>query len=59
MKKLGHKMDEVKTIDPRGLEHSEREALIFPSIEGIRKDETLNDKEWEDIKKECDKIGYY
>jgi uncharacterized protein (DUF2249 family) len=34
-------MDEVKTIDPRGLEHSEREALIFPSIEGIRKDETL------------------
>ncbi len=34
-------MNEVKTIDPRGLEHHEREALIFPSIEELKKDETL------------------
>ncbi len=34
-------MSEIKTVDPRGLEHHEREALIFPGIEGIKKDETL------------------
>lgn len=34
-------MSLVKTIDPRGLEHHEREALIFPSIEDLKKDETL------------------
>jgi len=34
-------MSEVKTIDPRGLEHHEREALIFPSLEGLKKDDTL------------------
>lgn len=34
-------MGVAKTIDPRGLEHHEREALIFPSIEDLKKDETL------------------
>jgi DUF438 domain-containing protein len=34
-------MSEVKTIDPRGLEHHEREALIFPSLEDLKKDDTL------------------
>jgi DUF438 domain-containing protein len=34
-------MSEVKTIDPRGLEHREREALIFPNIEGLEKDKML------------------
>jgi uncharacterized protein (DUF2249 family) len=34
-------MNEVKTIDPRDLEHHEREALVFPSIEELNKDETL------------------
>ncbi|MGD9042009.1 MAG: DUF438 domain-containing protein [Desulfobacteraceae bacterium] len=34
-------MSVAKTIDPRGLEHHEREALIFPSIEDLKKDETL------------------
>ncbi|MCP4398693.1 MAG: DUF2249 domain-containing protein, partial [bacterium] len=34
-------MSAVKTIDPRGLEHHEREALIFPSIENLPQDETL------------------
>jgi hypothetical protein len=29
-------MSAVKTIDPRGLEHREREALIFPSIENLQ-----------------------
>lgn len=34
-------MSVAKTIDPRGLEHHEREELIFPSIEELEKDETL------------------
>ena len=34
-------MSEIKTIDPRGLEHHDREALIFPSIEELGEDETL------------------
>ncbi len=34
-------MSVAKTIDPRGLEHEEREGLIFPSIEKLGKDETL------------------
>ena len=34
-------MNEIKIIDPRGLEHHEREALIFPSIEELEKDEIL------------------
>jgi len=34
-------MNETKTIDPRGLEHHEREALIFPSIEELAQDDTL------------------
>ena len=34
-------MSDVKTIDPRGLEHHEREALIFPSLEDLRLDDTL------------------
>jgi uncharacterized protein (DUF2249 family) len=34
-------MSENKTIDPRGLEHHDREALIFPSLEELGKDETL------------------
>ena len=34
-------MSAIKTIDPRGLEHHDREALIFPSIEELGKDEKL------------------
>ncbi len=34
-------MHHVKTIDPRGLEHHEREALIFPSLEDLKKGDTL------------------
>jgi len=34
-------MSAIKTIDPRGLEHHDREALVFPSIEELGKDETL------------------
>jgi hypothetical protein len=34
-------MSVAKTIDPRGLEHHEREGLVFPSIEELEKDETL------------------
>ena len=34
-------MSAVKTIDPRGLEHHEREALIFPSIENLQQGEAL------------------
>lgn len=34
-------MRAIKTIDPRGLEHHEREALIFPSIENLQQNETL------------------
>jgi len=34
-------MNEIKTIDPRGLEHHDREALIFPTIEELGQDETL------------------
>ncbi len=34
-------MNEMKIIDPRGLEHHEREALIFPSIEELEKDDIL------------------
>jgi len=34
-------MSDIKTIDPRGLEHHDREALIFPSIEELARDETL------------------
>jgi DUF438 domain-containing protein len=40
-KKGGEKMDAVKTIDPRGLPHHEREALIFPGIEGLKWGEGL------------------
>ncbi|MGQ9629095.1 MAG: DUF438 domain-containing protein [bacterium] len=34
-------MSAIKTIDVRELEHGEREALIFPSIEGLKGGETL------------------
>ncbi len=34
-------MNEIKTIDPRGLEHHDREALIFPNIEGLNENERL------------------
>ena len=34
-------MNEIKTIDPRGLEHHEREALIFPNIEDLNENERL------------------
>lgn len=34
-------MDAIKIIDPRGLEHHDREALIFPSIEALNKDDML------------------
>ena len=34
-------MSGIKTIDPRGLEHHAREALIFPNIEELAQDETL------------------
>jgi len=34
-------MSVVKTIDPRGLEHYEREALIFPIIENHPHGKTL------------------
>jgi DUF438 domain-containing protein len=34
-------MNDVKTIDPRGLEHHEREALIFPSLEDLTLYDTL------------------
>ncbi len=34
-------MSEVKTIDPRGLEHHDREALIFPNLENLKKDSIL------------------
>jgi DUF438 domain-containing protein len=34
-------MSDVRTIDPRGLAHHDREALIFPSIEELDKDGTL------------------
>lgn len=33
--------DETKTIDPRGLEHHEKEKLIFPSIEDLSKGDSL------------------
>jgi hypothetical protein len=33
--------DEIKTIDPRGLEHHEKEKLIFPSIEDLSKGDSL------------------
>lgn len=32
---------EIKTIDPRGLEHHEKEELIFPSLEELLKGESL------------------
>jgi DUF438 domain-containing protein len=34
-------MSAVKTIDPRGLEHHDREALIFPSLADLKKGDTL------------------
>jgi DUF438 domain-containing protein len=34
-------MQNVRTIDPRGLPHHEREALIFPGIEGLKGGESL------------------
>jgi uncharacterized protein len=34
-------MRAIKTIDPRGLEHHKREALIFPSIEELDKNDRL------------------
>ncbi len=34
-------MSDTKTIDPRGLEHHDREALIFPSIEDLGQDDKL------------------
>jgi hemerythrin-like domain-containing protein/uncharacterized protein (DUF2249 family) len=40
--KRGENMNsEIKTIDPRGLEHHDREALIFPSIEELGQDDLL------------------
>ncbi len=36
-------MSKVKTVDPRGLEHHEREALIFPSIEELKKNVIKSD----------------
>ncbi len=34
-------MTGAKTIDVRGLEHTQREGLIFPSLEELRDNETL------------------
>jgi len=34
-------MSAIKTIDPRGLEHHDREAMVFPSIEELGQDDTL------------------
>ena len=34
-------MNEIKTIDPRGLKHHEKEALIFPNIEDLNENEHL------------------
>jgi uncharacterized protein (DUF2249 family) len=34
-------MSTIKTIDPRGLEHHDREAMVFPSIEELGQDDTL------------------
>jgi uncharacterized protein (DUF2249 family) len=34
-------MSAIKTIDPRGRQHHDREALICQSIEELGKDETL------------------
>ena len=31
-------MSEIKIVDPWGLEHHEREALIFQSIEELKKE---------------------
>ena len=36
-----YRTSEIKTIDPRGLEHHEKEELIFPSIERLLKGESL------------------
>ena len=36
-----NKMDQMKTIDVKGLDHGERENLIFPAIEEIKDGETL------------------
>ena len=33
--------DKIKTIDPRGLEHHEKEKLIFPNIEDLSKGDSL------------------
>ncbi len=34
-------MNEAKTIDVRGLEHAQRENLIFPGLEELKDNETL------------------
>ncbi len=34
-------MEAVKTIDVKGLAHAEREKLIFPSIDGLKKGESI------------------
>ena len=35
------KMSETKTIDVKGLEHTQRESMIFPGIEELKYNETL------------------
>src|SRR3990170_8777608 len=32
---------DIKTIDTRGLEHEDKEKLVFPAIEALQKDETM------------------
>src|SRR3990172_6105993 len=34
-------MNNIKTIDTRGLDHAEKEKLIFPGIEALQRDETV------------------
>jgi len=34
-------MHAIKTVDTRGLEHAEKERLVFPGIEALQADETL------------------
>ncbi len=34
-------MEAVKTIDIKGLEHAEREKLIFPTIDGLKRGESI------------------
>ena len=33
-------MNAVKTIDVKGLEHAEREGLVFPGVEALKENET-------------------